>query len=598
MTIKIDRGFDVEEKEKITTTTTESASHTVQTCIVNLKAGYALSSLNEVRNLSTGETMSVYEAKLRGIATDVKDKDAKSELVTQQIQVFVSEAVGKGLVDCSAGTFTDPTNGHTMSIGEAVKLGMLITDFKECEETIELELDSPTISLGDAFKNFFDFEQKKFKRQEERVTLTEAVDTEWINGRDIVFDVAADSQTTLQEALKSGVIDGQTCDYNVSSTNEKVFILDAAKRGLIAVFPEPVPDLELSDVTFSLQETFENGVYNRSTNTFIESTTQRQITIAQALKIGLVDFRSAEVRDLKSGKSLNLLEAISDGVINKKTGMYRHAEMKCEVSLIEAYEQDLIVTLERQASPFECLTLWEAIERKQLDVETGLFYSIHEENKKMPLEEAIYRKYIDKKSAFVKDTWKRKYCSLSEASRRKIIQDGKTMNTTTGKYLTIREAVDCEIIVKEIRAISLIEALDFGMYVPHTGRLDMPGFEREITLREAIEFKLIDSSRTVIKDRTANRFVSTLEALRSGPRVVDGNSGLLYDGEMNLLEARSLGYLLSSEAMVKQSSDYFSKFPLFSLVLTKYISGLIITLNIEVMKSNLLHLLIIIRDSN
>ena len=91
----------------------------------------------------------------------------------------------------------------------------------------------------------------------------------------------------------------------------------------------------------------------------------------------------------------------------------------------------------------------------------------------MTLEEAIYRKYIEKKSAFVKDTWKRKYCSLSEASRKKIIKDGRVMNTTTGKYLILREAIDQQIIVRDIRSISLIDALDYGMYQPHSGKVTL-----------------------------------------------------------------------------------------------------------------------------
>merc|ERR1712203_1082481 len=124
---------------------------------------------------------------------------------------------------------------------------------------------------------------------------------------------------------------------------------------------------------------------------------------------------------------------------------------------------------------FECISFWEAIERKQLDATTGKFYSIHEEKKTMSLEEAIYRKYIDKKSALVKDAWKRQYVSLSEASRKKIIKNGKVMNTITGKYVSIAEAIEIGLIVKEIKMVSLIEMLDYGMYLPHSGRISIPG---------------------------------------------------------------------------------------------------------------------------
>ena len=552
MTIDIERGIDVSCREDIVHTSTvhktEKARHTVTTKIVNLKPGYALSSLDEVRNLATGETMSVYEAKLRGIATDVSDK--KANFVTEQIKIFVSEAVNKGLVNFSSGTFTNPSTGQDMSIAEAIKLGLLITEIKEQEEVVQYEVDAPTISLRDAFQHCFDAKTKKFTRKSTNDTysLEEAVSAEWVNGKDIIFDVSTSKQNTLQEAIDKGVLNGKTCEYTILSTKKKMFILEAASKGFVAVFPEPVPELELSEITYSLQETFENGIFSKVSNMFMEVNTQQQITILQALKIGLVDFRSAEVKNTKTNKNFNLMEAIESGLINKKTGMFRNIKEKTEMTLIKALESGLITLIERDGSPFECITFWEAIDRKQLDTKTGMFYSVHEENKKMTLEEAVYRKYIDKKSAFIKDTWKRKYCSLSEASRKKIIKDGKVMNTTTGKYLSIREAIDIDIIVREIKFLSLIDVLDYGMYLPHSGTIQMPGFDREITVREAIEFKLIDHQKTIVKSQKSNRYTSTLEAMRSGE--IDGMTGMY--GSMNLLEARSKGYLLTNDAMVRQ----------------------------------------------
>lgn len=548
MSVEIDHSSSTEEVIK-TVQHSEKASHTVRTTIVNLKPGYALSSLNDVRNLSTGETMSIYEAKLRGIASDVRD--SKSEFVSQQVKVFVNEAVSRNMVNFANGTFTNPTDGKTVSIAEAIKLGLLITEIREQEEVIQFDADASNVSLRDAFQHCFDSKTRKFNRPagKEPISLQEAVVIEWINGNDIIFDVTSNSQQTLKTAIEKGVLNGKTCEYTVLATNEKHFLLDAAKKGLVAVFPEPVPELELSDVTFTMQEAFENGVYNRTTNMFFEASSQQHITILQALKIGLIDFSSAEVKNTKTEETCNLMEAVDRNLVNKRTGMFRDLKEKKEMTLIEAYETGLIVALERNLSPFECVTLWEAIERKQLDTESGMFYSVHEENKKMTLEEAVYRKYIEKKSAFVRDTWKRKYCSLSEASRKKIMTDGKVMNTTTGKWHTVREAIDMEIIVREIKFISLIEALDYGMYQPYSGKIHMPGFDRDVTLREAIEFKLIDHQKTIVKHRKSGRYVSTLEALRSGD--LDGLTGL-YNGEMNLLEARSLGFLLSNEAMVRR----------------------------------------------
>ena len=524
-----------------------SASSSVSTTVVNLKQGYALSSLNDVRNLTTGETMSVYEAKLRGIASDVRDSKAES-LAAQQVKVFVDEAVRKGLVDFQAGTFTNPTDGKVVSIGEAIKAGLLVTDDFECQ--VEEVEESETVSLSQAFRRHFDSETRKFRRGSDQISLREAVHEEWVNGSDVLFDVTSDTQRTVKTALEVGALDGETCEYTVEATEEKLFILDAAKRGLVAVFPEPAPEFELSDVTFTLQETFENGVYNRSNNMFFEAASSKHISLLQSLKIGLVDFVSAKVKNTETEETFNLSDAFERGLIDKRTGMFVDVKRKCEMTLIEAHESGLVATVERVGSPFECITLWEAIDRKQLDTESGMFYSVHEENKKMTLEEAVYRKYIEKKSAFVRDTWKRKYCSLSEASRKKVLKDGLVMNTTTGKWLSVREAIEADIVVREIKSVSLIEALDYGMYQPYSGKVRMPGFERDITLREAVEFKFVDHAKTIVKNRKSGRYLSTLEALRSGD--LDGLTGMYCgeDSDMNLLEARSRGYLLSNEALV------------------------------------------------
>ncbi len=556
MTIEIERNLDAMEARREVFSATESTS--VHTKSVNLRQGYSLSGMNEVRNLATGETMTIYEAKIKGVATDVRESKSTvdSKQQQQQVRILVEDAVDRGLVNFSVGSFTNPATGQSIPIVDAVKLGMLITDLRQEEEIVRYDVEAPTIPLATALRHCFDEKKRKFNRQgtKESLTLEQAVETDWINGNDVIFDVGSAKKSTLKEAMQEGVINGKTCEYTVLATKEKHFILDAAKSGLVAVFPEPKVDLELSEVTYSLQETFENGVYHRATDTFTEAASQREINVLQALKIGLVDFRSAEVKNTSTGATFNLLDAVEAGVISSKTGKVRDVKAKKEMTLIDAYEDNLVAMVERGGSPFECITLWEAIERKQLDTETGMFYSVHEENKKMTLEEAVYRKYIDKKSAFVKDTWKRKYCSLSEASRKKIMLDGRVMNTTTGRYLTVAEAVEQEILVREIRAVSLVEALDFGMYHPHSGAFLLPGMEREVTLREAVEFQLIDHTRTVVRTMTGSssgRYVATLEAMRSGE--LDGNAGTLCG--MNLLEARSRGFLLAAEAMVNDGED-------------------------------------------
>ena len=121
------------------------------------------------------------------------------------------------------------------------------------------------------------------------------------------------------------------------------------------------------------------------------------------------------------------------------------------------------------------------------------------------------------------------------------------MNTTSGKYLKLQDAIDQKILVRDVAQLSLIQILDFGLYQPFSGKIVVPGTEAEMTLSEAIDSHIIDHSKTIVKNQKSGRFVSTLESLHLGD--IDGVTGMY--GSMNLLEARSRGYLLPIDAMVR-----------------------------------------------
>ena len=555
----------------------ESTNHSVRTKIVNLKPGYALSSLEEVRNLQTGEIMSIYEAKLRGIASDIHGN--REEIVTKQVKLFVSEAVTRNLINFSSGLFTNPASGLQVSIADAVKSGLLITDFKEVAEESFIDLEMDKISVGDAFVHLFDLEEKVFLRKSHNrtYTLQEAVDENWINGDDIIFDVTSSTHQTIREALSKKVLNGVTCEYTVTETHETMFLGDAARQGLVALFPEALFEEKkpsrYSGRVYTMREAIDEGIYQIDTGLFFVPSTEEHVTIREALQIGLISGQSAEVRHTVSGVYHYIHTAIQVNILHHNTCKVLDIEHHTEYNLLEAYERGIIrdVGKKEPGSPpssFDSINFWEAIENGQLDVESGLFYSAHEEGKKLKLEEAIFRKYIDKKSAFVIDTWKRKFCSLSEATRKNIIKDGLVMNTTQGKYMRLGEAIRLKIIIKEVTELSLIEILDFGMYQPYSGRVVVPGTDMEMTISEAIEAHIIDHRKTIVKNKRSGRFISTQEALHLGD--IDGGTGLY--GSLNLLEARSRGYLLPVDAMVRGFCMNPKLHPSFSLLLGKGIT--------------------------
>ena len=514
-------------------------SSSISKCIVLLKTGYVLSNTDEVRNLATGETMSIYEAKLRGIASDVQQKSSENN----EEKISVSNAVSRGLINFEKGTFTNPNSGEIFGIIEAIKFGILITDIETHTEIIDLNMSK--IGLTDALKFCFDSEKRLFTRKStnESFTLSQSIEENWINGQDILLDISSNTQKTVKSALDEGLINGQSCEYRINQ--EYMFMLDAAKQGLIAIFPEVPNKCSETRSQYSLKETIETGIFNTTTQCFKSNKTE--ITISEALKTGLVDFRSAQIFNTETRQFHNLNESLEMNLLNGQNCQVKDVKSQKSVPILEAFQTGLVKDTFDIESNFEILTFWQAIERHQLDTETGMFYSIHEEKKTMTLEEAIYRKYIDKKSALVKDTWKRQFHNLGEASKKKIIKNGRIMNTTTGRFLSISEAINIGLIVREIRLVSLMEILDFGLYLPHSGRISIPGLEREMTLGEALESQVIDHTQTIVKSRKNNRFISLYEAIQEN--VIDPCTGM-YASSMNLLEARSKGYLLSRDAMV------------------------------------------------
>ena len=172
---------------------------------------------------------------------------------------------------------------------------------------------------------------------------------------------------------------------------------------------------------YTLREAIDEGVYQHDTGLFFYQITEEHITVYEAISIGLIDAKSAEVKNTSNGVFNNLSSAINAKILDKKTCKIKDVQLDIEHSVTDAYEKGLLRDVKKDSSAstpsnFESINFWDAIDNGQLDTHSGLFTSIHEEGKKLRLEEAVFRKYIDKKSAYVIDTWKRKHCSLSEAT--------------------------------------------------------------------------------------------------------------------------------------------------------------------------------------
>jgi len=58
------------------------------------------------------------------------------------LKMFVSEAVSKGLINFSNGTFTNPSTGQSVKLGEAIKMGLLVPVISKSLYSLSLMLES------------------------------------------------------------------------------------------------------------------------------------------------------------------------------------------------------------------------------------------------------------------------------------------------------------------------------------------------------------------------------------------------------------------------------------------------------------------------
>lgn len=233
---------DVTETGGIVTTITETftSQHTVTTRMVELLADYVLISANEVQNTKTGEIISIQEARNKGIIKD--EHTNKEQFITSDTNISFEDALNLGYINLEQGTFTNPQTGETISISEAVNSGLLNTETTK-DVTPDVKQSMEMLDLHEAFELLFDEKTQKFRdpsTPNKVITFTEALQKNIINPESVVYNIEKGKATTLQEALRTGLIDKDTGKIREPETGKSVDIKKAAKMGLIAVVAAPV----------------------------------------------------------------------------------------------------------------------------------------------------------------------------------------------------------------------------------------------------------------------------------------------------------------------------------------------------------------------
>ncbi|CAH1393332.1 unnamed protein product [Nezara viridula] len=157
-----------------------------------------------------------------------------------------------------------------------------------------------------------------------------------------------------------------------------------------------------------------------------------------------------------------------------------------------------------------------------------------------------------------KDTAKRRLLRLADARRKGLVDNaGRALDTLNSKLLDLDSALETGLIVKKI---SLMDALDYNLYNPTTGRFNDPFSvgsvqgRKRLTLLEAIDVGLIDPKSVLI------RFGGAIHDLSSAINVgaIDPHTGKIIDEEnqLDFLKGKAKGYFIVAQSRQAMEEKY------------------------------------------
>ena len=212
----------------------------------------------------------------------------------------------------------------------------------------------------------------------------------------------------------------------------------------------------------------------------------------------------------KTGRKINLNEAIKAGVLDLKTGMIVDSRSNKTLTLREAVSNNYISNdLYQQLTAFSGL----------VDPYSG---------EDCTLLQAIQKDLFNPENSTVKDSSSGKFIPLDQAVEKGLMSrvdaDGIRGDGSTVTFITQSQAVfNDEDLKSSTKRLGLGEIIERGWYVPQSGKIGDPISGREMTILDACDKGLINPNKEEIKDSKLGKQMSLMEAVSQG--VIDPESG-------------------------------------------------------------------------
>jgi Plectin repeat len=306
----------------------------------------------------TGKVLSLAEAMEQGLI-QAEALDVGGETLTLSEKIAVTTAVQHGRMVFRIKSVRDPSTGELLSPEEAVNRGLLDTSRGLYIDPIT----GTTLQLHEAFEAGL-IDADEIERQPESVveSFTAAQDSKSFTIVAVV-DPRTNVQLTVSEAMDRHILDNACCIFTDPRNGQQMSVRNAIDKGFVIVdYADSTPATSVSNDVWSyrvksvidpqtgeeipLADAVRHQIIDKANGIFWNMKTNERIPIEEAVRQGLVVMEPVEaallVRNPRTGKEFDPIEAERRGLLNKLQGVYIDPATGDKISLQEAIGRGLI----------------------------------------------------------------------------------------------------------------------------------------------------------------------------------------------------------------------------------------------------------------
>lgn len=312
----------------------------------------------------------------------------------------------------------------------------------------------------------------------------------------------------VREAFFISLIDRDTGTMFDLESGMNISCFDAASKCLIAIMSKAIILDEKSISPMTLKEAIEKGIFHLNAAEVQLPECLESLPLCEALIRGVIIASSVMVYNIQKDSLVSVPEACQINLVDINRDMYIHPVTSQELSLQEAFKRGLIVPKQHGMS------LEAAMNLGLVDCNNGLIVDPVTKSQNN-IEASVRRGVIDASLTLVKDTEKSVFLSLEEGiQNRLVLKSGKIKNMLTRDLLSFDEALREGLIKTAELHMPLVQALN-QFYDTHSGQLFNPLVGCNVTLRQAIEMRFVDSESARVKHFRDGHLCSIQESFAS-----------------------------------------------------------------------------------